>query len=352
MNTDEYVEDLLEERVMRKTSDPELIEDMYKKKYSNWFINYFRKYGIDDVPLLICCNTLYKLPATIRIQENTFFVGDFSLFEYFYDLNYILSDRSKMEYLVNICIKLYIEACYLQDHIDKAFYLALTSPTLEEYKDTDYNNENTHTLWTNRTEIQEQFVFLHEANHYFLEQLDQKSRLQEYKNFYNYFQEKTEKKLDIFKGNYKTDNLLVECFCDCEALKYMVNSFDQSNITSLSEFISLIYKVPIYLYILQFINDCVQEGYNIENGYSYIFYVLSYRMGMLFYVFSKYLPESYRKINEKIFNDNVRILKNIMKKVRQIILYINEILNKNLTDITSIRREEKNSYLEDFLNLL
>ena len=50
MNTDEYVEDLLEERVMRKTSDPELIEDMYKKKYSNWFINYFRKYGIDDVP--------------------------------------------------------------------------------------------------------------------------------------------------------------------------------------------------------------------------------------------------------------------------------------------------------------
>ena len=87
MNTDEYVEDLLEERVMRKTSDPELIEDMYKKKYSNWFINYFRKYGIDDVPLLICCNTLYKLPATIRIQENTFFVGDFSLFEYFYDLN-------------------------------------------------------------------------------------------------------------------------------------------------------------------------------------------------------------------------------------------------------------------------
>ena len=132
----------------------------------------------------------------------------------------------------------------------------------------------------------------------------------------------------------------------------MVNSFDQSNITSLSEFISLIYKVPIYLYILQFINDCVQEGYNIENGYSYIFYVLSYRMGMLFYVFSKYLPESYRKINEKIFNDNVRILKNIMKKVRQIILYINEILNKNLTDITSIRREEKNNYLEDFLNLL
>ena len=78
----------------------------------------------------------------------------------------------------------------------------LTSPTLEEYKKgTDYNNENIHTLWTKRTDIQEQFVFLHEANHYFLEQLDQKSRLQEYKNFYNYFQEKTQKKLDIFKEN-------------------------------------------------------------------------------------------------------------------------------------------------------
>ncbi len=353
MNTDEYVEDLLEERVMRKTSDPELIEDMYKKKYSNWFINYFRKYGIDDVPLLICCNTLYKLPATIKIQEITFFVGDISLFEYFYDLNYILSDRSKKEYLVNICIKLYIEACYLQDHIDKAFYLDLTSPTLEEYKKgTDYNNENIHTLWTKRTDIQEQFVFLHEANHYFLEQLDQKSRLQEYKNFYNYFQEKTQKKLDIFKENYKTDNLLVECFCDCEALKYMVNSFDQSNVAGFSEFISLMYKVPIYLYILQFINDSVQENYNIENGYSYIFYALSYRMGMLYYVFSKYLPESCWKINEKIFDDNVRILKVIMKKVRQIILYVKEIVDKNLSDIAWISSEGQNNYLKDFLNLL
>lgn len=72
MNTDEYVEDFLEERIMRKTSDPEVIEDMYKKKYSDWIIDYFRGYGVDEAPLLICCNTLYKLPVTIKIQKKLF----------------------------------------------------------------------------------------------------------------------------------------------------------------------------------------------------------------------------------------------------------------------------------------
>lgn len=352
MNTDEYVEDFLEERIMRKTSDPEVIEDMYKKKYSDWIIDYFRGYGVDVAPLLICCNTLYKLPVTIKIQKKTFFVEDISLFEYFYDLNYILSNRNRMEYLVNICIKLYIEASYLQDYIDRAYYLALTSPKIEEYRDKDYKNENTYSFWITRTDIQEQFIFLHEANHYFLEQLDKNTQLQEYKNFYDYFQKKPSKKLEVFRGKYKVDDLLVECFCDCEALKYMVNRLEQFNVIGFSESISLIYRVPIYLYILQFINDSVQEGYNIENGYSYIFYALSYRMGMLYYVFSKYLPESYRKINEKIFNDNVRILKNIMKKVRKIILYVNEIVDKNLSDIARISSEEQNNYLKDFLNLL
>lgn len=257
-----------------------------------------------------------------------------------------------MEYLVNICIKLYIEASYLQDYIDRAYYLALTSPTIEEYRDKDYKNENTYSFWITRTDIQEQFIFLHEANHYFLEQLDKNTQLQEYKNFYDYFQKKPSKKLEVFRGKYKVDDLLVECFCDCEALKYMVNRLEQFDVIGFSESISLIYRVPIYLYILQFINDSVQEGYNIENGYSYIFYALSYRMGMLYYVFSKYLPESYRKINEKIFNDNVRILKNIMKKVRKIILYVNEIVDKNLSDIARISSEEQNNYLKDFLNLL
>lgn len=64
-------------------------------------------------------------------------------------------------------------------------------------------------------------------------------------------------------------------------------------------------KKTIYLYVIQFINDCVRAIHDVDSGYTCVFYILSIRMEMLYYIFTKYLPREYKEVNEKIFNDSV-----------------------------------------------
>ncbi len=127
MNDSRYIEYILDRRIMRKSKNPDSIHKAYSSKYLNWITEYLNNNQIDEVPMFIICNTLYKLPDTFRIRSNSFFVGDFYLFSYFYNWNYILSDEKYQEFAVNLCIKQYIESCYLNDEIDEAYWLCLTS---------------------------------------------------------------------------------------------------------------------------------------------------------------------------------------------------------------------------------
>lgn len=109
-----YVDNYIRRRIMRKTNNQDLLGEIYASKYAKWIIPFFKKRGVDKVPLLISCNTLYQLPDYFKINANSFFVVDYYLYSYFYDLNYSLSALRRNEFAINLHIKTYIEQAYIK----------------------------------------------------------------------------------------------------------------------------------------------------------------------------------------------------------------------------------------------
>ena len=100
-----YIEYLMEQRIMRRTNIMDELHKIYAGKYERWIRQYLISKQILEAPLFIFCNTLYKLPDTFRIRNNSFFIGDYQLYKYLYDWNY----EEHQDILVELCLKQYIE---------------------------------------------------------------------------------------------------------------------------------------------------------------------------------------------------------------------------------------------------
>ncbi len=107
-----FIDHYFRKRIMRKTINQELLGNIYALKYKKWIVPFLNKNGISEVPLLLCCNTLYQFPDYFQIGDNSFFVTDYYLYSFFYDLNYALSDLKRNEFAINLYIKTYIEQAF------------------------------------------------------------------------------------------------------------------------------------------------------------------------------------------------------------------------------------------------
>ena len=226
-NDDIYINYIIDQRIMRYSQNLDFKHKLYAEKYFNWIIKYMKSKKISQVPSLVICNTLYKLPEHFKFGNKNFFLYDVYLYDFIYDLNFLFCNSANHEYFVNVFLKAYIENLFFSNEIDKCYWLCSTSYGLESFKRTQCYNNNTDDMikLIELSDLQEQFILLHEANHYIYE-LNKESII----NSQEYF------RLSLILDDYIKANsysiigtidsqkrlkLLLECFCDSESIRYM-----------------------------------------------------------------------------------------------------------------------------------
>lgn len=362
MDDRRYLEYLLNKRIMRRSKDPVSIRQVYSGKYLNWITEYLNKNQIYEVPMLIVCNTLYKLPDTFRIKNKSFFIGDFYLFSYFYDWNCILSIERYQENIVNLCIKQYIESCYLNDEIDEAYWLCLTSDGLEDYKkDGIYYNDEMMLYFVDRTDIQEEFAMIHEAGHYLLRFLDREAEFAPIKEMHSKIQITLCEQLENGTIRDKDlENLYEECFCDTQAVQYVMEHLDHEKNIGEDECYMLLFKALLYTYTLQYIDIVSQKSIEVAGDYfDYQLWELVYRIGNIYNTLYARLInkgaecglENLKTTYEKFLD----ILQTKMKEVRQVTLYIKETIIENedkFHEAVNASNTDKEQFVREYLNVL
>lgn len=363
MNDNTYIEYLFNKRVRRKTDNPQKVHNIYSNKYDNWIKEFLNQNQINEVPLFITCNTLYKLPDTFRINKNSFFVGDSYLFEYFYDWNYVLSDERYQEFIVNLCVKQYIESCYLNNRIDEACWLCLTSNGIEDYKNERYFDKNTITYFVERTHIQEEFTMIHEAGHYLYRFIDKDTETKCIREIHSrltsviqmeQFQSEKAKNDDL------EEKLFEECYCDAQAVKYILKCFDSDGNINIDEQYEVFFRTLFYIYVLQYIDAmCEEEIENADNLFDYQLWELTYRMANIYNTLYADLLEWGTEIEIKELDNTytkfVDLLKSKMKEVRQVIYYVKDLICENKNSICVIEElndADKEQIIKEYLKLL
>ena len=363
MDDSQFIEYLLEKRVMRKTENMDNLHNIYASKYAKWIREYLNKKQIDKVPIFLACNTLYKLPDTFKIRENSFFVGDYGLFNYLYDWNYVLSNDNFHQFIVNLCIKQSIESYYLNDEIDITYWLCLHSDGLEEYKTEEYYNREIMTLFVDRTDIQEKFTMLHEAGHYLFRFINREKAIEQIKEIHEEFIKINKMKLPIEnKGNnYDLDQKLYEeCYCDLQAAQNIVQQFNEHESNAIGEWYMLLLNTLFYVYILGYINTIsLKNGTDCESYFDYQLWELTYRIGNMYIAFYAKLLEQENEqemeLLNKVYTEFVHMFSGRMKEVREIMSYIKAIINENRHDIENnfdVNDVSKINFIKEYLNLL
>lgn len=341
-----YINHLFDKRIMKKTHDKDLLHRIYASKYANWIIPYLNERKISKAPILLCCNTLYKLPYFYTIRDKNFFIADYGLYDYIYDLNYANSNSNRKEFIVNIYYKALAEQLYLNKSIDDCFMLCAISPDLEEYKqDNDYHNETIMTELAEKTDLQEAFLFLHEANHCYFKSNSDIQESVNYKLIKSMYQSS--------KINITDESFYEECFCDFEAVLYLFEKTYTKTQIKHKEFITMFFDVIIYLYILQsiriYFNNKKSEAHTPLT-------MFSLRLNTIYFAIKEYLSKN-------DFDDDIRLLDNIYSNIltrfpdecsntREIVGYIKKESEKNKNDMCfDISKDEKIKFIKDYLLL-
>lgn len=361
MDDSRYIEYLLEKRIMKRSKNPKSIHKAYSAKYINWITEYLNDNQIYEVPMFIICNTLYKLPDTFRIRNNSFFVGDFYLFNYFYDWNYILSDERNYEFLINLCIKQYIESCYLNDEIDVAYWLCLTSDGLEDYKkEGKYFDDRTMEFLADRTDIQEEFAMIHEAGHYLLRHMDKEAALEPIREMHDKIQIPLSDQFGYGDSREDLSDLYEECYCDTQAVLYIMSHRDFKENIGTEECCMLLFKTLLYVYAMRYMDIVCQRSIKIAGDYfDYQLWELVYRMGNIYNTLYARLVEEGAKDAVDILNITYEkfldVLQEKMKEVRQIVTYIKESIFENenaFYEEIKVESEDKERFIREYLNVL
>lgn len=344
MNFDEiYINHLFEKRVMKKTHNKELLHRIYASKYANWIIPYLNDREINEVPILLCCNTLYKLPYFYAIKDKNFFITDYGLYDYIYDLNYTYSNDNRKKHIINIYLKVLIEQLYSKNFIDECYILCCTSPNLEKYKQSsDYHNETIMNALAEKTDLQEAFLLLHEANHFYFKS---KNDIKEHPNYKLINSIYSSTKIDI-----TDETFFEECFCDFEAIQYLFEKEYSKTQIDHKEFISLFFKVIIYLYILQ----SIIFYFNDKNSNPLTMF--SMRLNTMYCAIKRYLYNSDFKEDTQLLDNTYSItltkLIDDSNEAREIVKCLKNELEANKNDFCfNANRNDKIKFIKEYLIL-
>lgn len=344
-----YINNYLHRRIMRKTANQELLGKIYASKYEKWIVPFLKKRGVDKAPLLICCNTLYQFPDYFKIRDNSFFVADYYLYSYFYDLNFSLSSLKRNSFAINLHIKTYIEQAFIKNDVDICYSLCKTSATIEDFKETaDYNNEKLSTFLVSITDIQEEFTFLHEASHYFLAHNSSAIKDQDYQKICDFFKKNNTK----FKSDFYD-----ECYCDYSATTYILDKIFSENWFPRSICYTALFLSLIYTYMLQ-LTMIVQnlETVEIETYMDKELKMLVQRIGGIYYYIYDFLISNDFVYDIPSLNTAYKTSINNFKKMgndlRTIFKLVRDSGECYLKSFENISKSDKNGFIKLFLNLL
>lgn len=344
-----YVDNYIRRRIMRKTNNQDLLVEIYASKYAKWIIPFFKKRGVDKVPLLISCNTLYQLPDYFKINANSFFVVDYYLYSYFYDLNYSLSSLRRNEFAINLHIKTYIEQAYIKKNIDICYALCKTSETIEDFKEeADYKNEKLSTFLVSLTDIQEEFTFLHEASHYFLENDSSVIKDQDYQNICACF-----KKVNAGLNSGFYD----ECYCDYSATSYILEKIYSEKLFPRSICFTALLLALIYVYMLRLTMMAQKiETVEVDTYLDEELKVLVLRIGGIYCYIYNFLIQNGITYDIPVLNESyeksIHIYMKMGEDLRTIIKTTRASRESHFKSFENISKSDKNDFIKLFLNLL
>lgn len=343
-----FIEHYFRKRIMRKTNNQELLGRIYASKYKKWIVPFLNKNGIEEVPLLISCNTLYQLPDYFRIGGNSFFVADYYLYSFFYDLNYALSDLKRNEFTINIYLKTYIEQAF-RTNIDICYSLCKTSATIEDFKETnDYNDHDLSYFLVEFTDIQEAFTFLHESSHFLLEYTDALYNDNEFQKICMCFN-KVDRNLNSDFYN--------ESYCDYRAVSYILEKTFCEKFFSRTMYFMAFFSTLIYTYMLRF--TMLAQNLNAIEFETYMdneLKMLVFRIGGIYFYIYNFLVLNEFKSDilslNKAYEKSIHIFKNMSEDLRVSIKLANASGEQNLKSFENINKSEKIDFIKLFLNLL
>ena len=356
-----FINHLFAKRKRRKVNHADDIHKVYTNKYKKWIIDYLKDNNYEQAPILIACNTIYKLPDYFRIQKDSFFLGDYALYNYFFDWNYCMGTICNEDIKILLCIKQYIESLYLKKYIDECYLLCLCTSNIEQYKDEQYYKDDTLIYYDRLTNIQEAFVLLHEATHYLIDIGCCSNELIEQANIYDKFY-KIHKKNNIIteKSPQKNDQLFVECVCDNRAVKFLIKNNEFNKDIGERECIQQIFFAMYYLYILQFIDMTVSTNIvDKEDFFDSTLWEITYRIGNIYVTLFEMQQDNELKIDvsslNNIYEGFIETLKNETKSIRKIIKYIDMFMKENndlMNKIHNTEISDKLSYIKNYLALI
>ena len=333
---------------MRVTHDSDTLHQIYASKYAKWIVPFLNKHLITDVPLLLCCNTLYQLPDFFTLGENSFFVSDFYLYSYFYDLNYSLSDKTREEYAVNLFIKTFIETLFLDDKINLCYSLTQTTLGIESYKEaSDYNDLLTMKLLAEETDFQEAFTLLHEAAHF----LYNKNKSEANKLMGEIRSFRFLKPLDL------NSKIIKELYCDYKSITYILRTTYQKINWSKNEYFKTLFLTLIFSYTLQFTRKSTKIDISEFTSYMdqemKLFWI---RFGFMHSCIADYLDLSENRndivLLDSTYHECNNLFTEIGHNIRNVLKYTKNEGENNLYLFKKTSSAQKKKYIQSFLNLL
>lgn len=333
---------------MRKTHDPQALHTIYSKKYANWIIPYLKEYGVDQAPPMLCFNTLYQLPDYYSVGSKNFFLVDFYLYDFLYDLNFCLKNAESEEYLLNLYIKTYAEKALLNDRYMMCYFLCASSPELEYYKlSTQYRNKSVMQELADETDIQEAFTFLHEATHSLVGQFSSIRETSINKTLVSIF--------STMPGETLDEEFYEECYCDYLSIVYILKKTYFSTEITHSKYFSLIFRTITGIYIIQLADMCQRVQKELiftEQDKKMELFLL--RFSVLYTAIYKFLIDNNRDeipLIQQIQEKAIYEMKELSYSIREMSYHIETLFEENKTMVENIEKGEQIEYIYDYLNI-
>lgn len=365
MTDDEvYFNAIMKQRVMRKTHDPKKLHQIYANKSSNWIVPFFKEHNVSNIPVIFICNTLFKLPDYFSIGEKSAFIFDYYLYDYLYDLNYILLKLENREFMVNLYIKTYIENLYLNKQFDDCYWFCVNTVDIESFKNQqEYEDKLISYHLVELTDIQEAVIFLHEASHFIFENYSEKLKESEryqriLKMYYvNLKTHETEKSIFgmVHDPNFNLDKFLEECYCDSESVYFVMKRIGFNSVINIEEVFNQLFRTIMSMYFLHFV--IASKGKYAEVYNDHYMQQLQYRLANINATILSFLLE-YERNNEieilgTVYEKQIEEFNECGETIRQIF----KIVEKDISSVLekkSINGDNihKQTVMKEYLKLL
>ncbi len=311
-NDEVFIDYLMGKRVRRRIKNPDELHQIYSKKYAKWIMPFLRKHNVPEAPPLVFCNTLYRFPDYFGYEDRFFFLFDYYLYDYIYDMNFALDEPENNEFLYNLWIKVYIENLFLRGDIDTCYKFCITSLALEDYKTEEkYRNVELMYKIVDLSDIQEAVILLHEATHFlyekFASEIKNSQTYMEISQVLHNYLEKNKYSIPVLKmtgdPTFDRGSLLEECYCDTESVHFVMDKlFDNGEIGKEDLFIQ-IFRTILSMYFLHFIMTAHVKDVQLYTDCR--MHQLTYRLGNIYATVISYLIKNdkaeYRGILDKVY---------------------------------------------------